>query len=277
MMKAKEDIMQEFLNKGIDLLTEAGGKLILALLIFLIGRAIIKKIYKIVTEGRGFQKLDPTVKSFLGNFIKILLYVVLVIAIISVLGVPMASVITVLASAGVAVGMALQGSLANLAGGIMLLIFRPFNVGDYVAAAGDEGTVEEITVFYTILKTIDNKKVTIPNGALMNANVVNFTADDLRRIDMVFSVGKDADIQKVQDLILETIKKNTLIIPDGEAPEPAFARLSGGTNEAMEFTLRAWCKTGDYWTAYYDLNQGVAEALGAAGVNAPGVRIVTDK
>ena len=276
-MAGKGDFMEEFISKGIDLLTQAGGKLILALLIFIIGKIVIKKIASIITGGKAFGKLDPTVKTFLGNFINILLYVILIIAIISVLGVPMASVIAVLASAGVAVGMALQGSLANLAGGIMLLIFRPFNVGDYVVATGEEGVVEEITLFYTNLRTLDNKRVTIPNGSLMNANVVNVTAKDTRRVDLTFAVSKDANIQAVQDLMIGEIKKNAKVIPDGEAPEPAFARISGGTNEAMEFTVRAWCKTGDYWDVYFNLTQAIAEALGEAGVKAPGVRIVTDK
>ena len=269
--------MQEFLTKGTEILTTAGSKLILALLIFIIGRVVIKKVARVVTGGKAFEKLDPTVKSFLGNFINILLYVILIIAIISVLGVPMASVIAVLASAGVAVGMALQGSLANLAGGIMLLIFRPFNVGDYVSATGEEGVVEEIALFYTVLRTLDNKKVTIPNGSLMNANVVNFSAKDQRRVDLTFAVSKDANIKTVQDLMLAEIKKNAKVLPDGEAPEPAFARISGGTNEAMEFTVRAWCRTADYWDVYFNLTQAIAEALGEAGVKAPGVRIVADK
>ena len=266
--------MQEFLDNAISILTAAAGKIILALLIFIIGRLIIKKLAKLITGGKSFAKLDPTVKSFLGNFINILLHVILIIAIISVLGVPMASVITVLASAGVAVGLALQGALSNLAGGIMLLIFRPFRVGDYIVSAGEEGVVEEVTLFYTILTTLDNRKVTIPNGTLMGANVANNTAKDLRRVDLTFNVSKDANIQEVQDLMVAVMEKNSLVLSE---PDKPFARISGGTNEAMAFTTRAWCKTDDYWTVYFDLTQSIAEALGAAGVKAPGMRIVTDK
>ena len=270
----KGDFMEEFISKGVDILTTAGSKLVLALLIFIIGRIVIKKVASLITKSKGFTNLDPTVRSFFKNFINILLYVLLIIAIISVMGVPMASVIAVLASAGVAVGLALQGALSNLAGGIMLLIFRPFKVGDYIVAAGEEGVVQEMALFYTVLKTLDNRIVTIPNGALMNANVVNNTAEDKRRVDLTFNVSKDANIKEVQDLMVDVMKKNSKVLSDPDAP---FARISGGSNEAMEFTVRAWCATGDYWDVYFNLTQEIAEALGAAGVKAPGVRIVTDK
>jgi len=269
----KGGFMEEFFNRAIDILTAAGSKLVLALLIFIIGRIVIKKVASLITKSKGFENLDPTVKSFLSSFINILLYVILVIAIISVMGVPMASVIAVLASAGVAVGLALQGSLANLAGGIMLLIFRPFKVGDYVVAAGEEGVVQEVALFYTVLKTLDNRVVTIPNGSLMNANVVNNTAEDTRRVDLTFNVSKDANIQQVQDLMVDVMKKNDKVLAEPDAP---FARISGGSNEAMEFTVRAWCATADYWDVYFNLTQAIAEALGEAGVKAPGVRIVTE-
>ena len=266
--------MKEFLLKGIDILANAGSKLILALLIFIIGRIIIKKVVKVIRNNKRFEQLDPTVRGFLGNFINILLHAILIIAIISVLGVPMASVIAVLASAGLAVGIALQGALSNLAGGIMLLVFRPFRVGDYIVAAGEEGVVREIALFYTVLTTLDNRKVTIPNGTLMSANVVNNTAEDTRRVDLKFNVGKDSNIAEVQDLMVRTIEKNEKVLTE---PEKPFARISGGSNEAIEFTARAWCATADYWDVYFNLTQSIAEALGEAGVKAPGVRIVADK
>ena len=265
--------MQEFLNKGIEILTTAGSKLILALLIFIIGRIIISKLLKMVGSGKGFGKLDPTVRSFALNFTKTALYIVLVISIIGVLGVPMASVITVLASAGVAVGMALQGSLGNLAGGIMLLIFRPFNVGDYIITSGEEGVVKEISLMYTVLLTVDNKKVTIPNGSLMNANVSNCSSEPNRRVDLTFSCAKGEDIEKIRSLMLGVMEKNELVLAD---PAP-FARLSGGTNESMEFTTRAWTKSADYWEVYFGLIDGITKAMGEAGVKAPAVRVVTEE
>lgn len=256
-----------------DVLINACVKIVLALLVWFIGKWIVGKLVKLIGKMKAVEKLDETVRKFLMNAAKIVLYVVLVISIIGILGIPMASVITVLASAGVAVGMALQGSLSNFAGGIMLMVFRPFKVGDYISAAGGEGTVKEISLFYTVLNTVDNKTITIPNGSLMNANVTNMSSEDLRRVDLTFGCAKGTDVAKVQQVMLDTMAANELVLAD---PAP-FARLSGGSNEAMEFTARAWCKSADYWTVYFDLTQAITEALGAAGVAAPAVRVVTDK
>ena len=262
--------MQSFISSAAQICTETGGKIILALLVFIVGRIIIHKILKLVQKLKGIDKLDPTVRSFALNFVHILLYVILIISIISILGVPMASVITVLASAGIAVGMALQGALSNLAGGIMILVFRPFNVGDYISAGGADGTVKEIRLFYTIITTVDNVRITVPNGALMNANVSNYSAEPSRRVDLVFSCAKGEDIEKIQQLMLDVMKADNRILTD---PAP-FARLSGGSNEAMEFTTRAWTTGNQYWDVYFDLTQKITAALGEAGVKAPAVRVV---
>ena len=265
--------MEEFTTKAIDIITAAGGKIILALIVLIIGRIVIGRILSIVSKSKGVKKLDPSVRSFVNSFVKILLYVILIVSIISILGVPMASVIAVLASAGVAVGLALQGALSNLAGGIMLMIFRPFNVGDYVNAAGGEGVVKDITLFYTVISTTDNKVITIPNGSLMNANVTNFTAEDTRRVDLTFSCAKGENVEKLQQIMIDTMRKNSKVLND---PAP-FAKLSGGTNESMEFTVRAWTETEDYWDVYFGLTQQITEALGAAGVKAPAIRVINEK
>ena len=264
--------MQSFISSAVQLCTQAGGKIVLALLVFIIGRIVIRKVMGLIQKIKGMDKLDPTVRTFAVNFINILLYVILIVSIISILGVPMASVITVLASAGVAVGLALQGALSNLAGGIMILVFRPFNVGDYVSAGGAEGTVREIRLFYTIITTNDNVRITVPNGSLMNANVNNYSAESNRRVDLVFSCGKGEDSARVQELMLGVMNSDSRILPD---PAP-FARLSGGTNEAMEFTVRALTAGANYWDVYFDLTQNITAALGAAGVKAPAVRIVQE-
>ncbi len=264
--------MENVISSLQTLCVTAGSKIVLALLIFIVGRIVIDRLLRIMQNVKAFGKADPTVRSFLLNFCKVGLYVVLVISIINVLGVPMASVVTVLASAGVAVGMALQGSLSNLAGGIMLLIFRPFGVGDYIAAAGEEGTVKEITLFYTVLITLDNKRITIPNGALMNANVTNFSSEPTRRVDLVFSCGKGEDIQKIRSLMLGVIEKNSQIHKD---PAP-FVEFSGGTNESMEFTVRAWTTNAEYWDVYFALTRDITEAMGAAGIHAPAARVIME-
>ena len=173
----------------LSVVTTVVTHILLALVVFLVGRFIIRKLAGWLDKSKVMEKLDPSLHSFLVSFVRIGLYVLLIIAIISILGVPMASVVTVLASAGLAIGMALQGSLANLAGGIMLMIFKPFKVGEYVEAAGASGNVTRITMFYTEITTLDNKRVTVPNGALMNANVTNFSCEPLRRVDLTFTCG----------------------------------------------------------------------------------------
>ena len=264
--------MAEFTKAAVDLCTNAGGKILLAIVVFIVGRIVINKIVGFLEKREALKKVDPTVGSFATNFIQILLHIVLILSVISILGVPMASVVTVLATAGLAVGMSLQGALGNLAGGIMLLVFRPFNVGDYVQAGGEEGTVRDIKLFYTILMTNDNRRIIIPNGTLMNSNVTNFTCEGRRRVDLVFSCGKGEDIDRVQKLMVEEMEKNGKVLKD---PAP-FARFSGGTNESMEFTVRAWCNTADYWDVYFDLLQNTATAMGKAGISAPAVRVVTE-
>lgn len=263
--------MQAFIDTLVNICTQVGGKIIFALIVFIAGRIIIRNIMKLLEKGSAFSRAEGEVKTFILSFAKIGLYVLLIVSIIGILGVPMASIVTVLASAGVAVGLALQGALSNLAGGIMLMFFRPFKLGDYIEASGVSGTVKELTLFYTVLVTVDNKRITVPNGSLMNANIVNCSSEAFRRVDLDFACGKGEDPKKVQNIILETMKKNPLIL---SAPDAPFARLSGGSNESMVFTARAWVNGADYWTVYFDLTQAITEALGANGISAPAVRVV---
>ena len=209
-------------------------------------------------------------QGFIHSIIRILLNLILVIAIIQVLGIPMASVLTVLASAGLAIGLSLQGALSNCAGGIMILVFKPFKVGDYIVASGAEGVVKDITVFYTHILTLDNKRITVPNGSLMSANITDYSAESTRRVDLTFACAKSEKPAEIQQLILDTISANALVLKD---PAP-MARVSGGSNEAMEFVARAWCKNADYWTVYFDLTQAVTEAFGQKGVQTPAVRVI---
>ena len=256
-----------------SLCTTVVGKILLAILVYIVGKIIIRNLVHLVQKMPGLGKVDGNVRTFALSAVKWGLYVILVIAIISILGVPMASVITVLGTAGAAIALSLQGSLANLAGGIMLAIFKPFKVGDYIESNGSAGVVKEINLFYTVLNTLDNCRVTIPNGGLMNATVTDFSAEETRRVDLAFACAKSETPAKIQDMMVEVMKANPKVLTD---PEP-FARVSGGTNEAMQFTVRAWCKTGDYWDVYFDLTQAITEALGQAGVKAPAVRVIADK
>ena len=261
------------MDKILDMLTGAGGSVALAIVVGIVGYLLIKYLMRALRRLKSLEKLDQTLTRFVLNFVKWLLYVMLIIAVIGILGVPMAQVIALLASAGVAIGLALQGALANLAGGILLMVLRPFNVGDYVDAAGASGVVHSINLFYTVLLTVDNKRITIPNGSLMNSNVVDYSAEPLRRVDLVFSGAKSEKPAEIQRCILDAVAGSQYALKE---PAP-FARVSGGTNEAMEFTVRVWCKTENYWDLYFELNQSVVEAFAARGVQAPALRVVNDK
>ena len=261
------------MDKILDMLTGAGGSVALAIVVGIVGFLLIKYLMRALRRMKSLEKLDQTLTRFVLNFVKWLLYVMLIIAVIGILGVPMAQVIALLASAGVAIGLALQGALANLAGGILLMVLRPFNVGDYVDAAGASGVVHSINLFYTVLLTVDNKRITIPNGSLMNSNVVDYSAEPLRRVDLVFSCAKSEKPAEIQQCILDVVAGSKLALRD---PAP-FARVSGGTNEAMTFTVRVWCKTEDYWDLYFDLNQSIVEAFAAKGVQAPALRVVNEQ
>ncbi len=256
-----------------DMLASAGGSIVLAIVVGVVGMIVIRFIMRMLKKMKSFEKLDQTMTRFILNFIKWLLYVMLIIGIISILGVPMAQVIAVLASAGVAVGLALQGALSNLAGGILLMILRPFNVGDYVDAAGASGVVHAINLFYTEIITIDNKRITVPNGALMNANVTDYTCEPLRRVDLEFACAKSEKPSEIQQCILDAVAGSKYALQD---PAP-FAHISGGTNESMIFTVRVWCKTEEYWDLYFELNQIIVEAFAAKGVQAPALRVLSEQ
>ena len=256
-----------------NLCTTVVGKVLLAIVVWFVGKFIVSKIMGLVGKIKVLEKVEPNTRTFVLSALKWLLYVILVVSIVAILGVPMASVITVLGTAGAAIALSLQGSLSNLAGGIMLVIFRPFKVGDFVEASGVTGTVKEITLFYTVLNTVDNCRINVPNGALMNANIVDYSAEATRRVDLSFASAKSEDPKKIQSLMLDVMEQNEKVLKD---PAP-FARISGGTNEAMQFTVRAWCKTEDYWDVYFDLTQAITEKLGENGVQAPAVRVISEK
>ena len=256
-----------------NLCTTVVGKVLLAIVVWFVGKFIVNKLLGLVGKIKVLDKIEPNTRSFVLSALKWLLYIILVVSIVAILGVPMASVITVLGTAGAAIALSLQGSLSNLAGGIMLVIFRPFKVGDFVEASGVTGTVKEITLFYTVLNTVDNCRINVPNGALMNANVIDYSAEATRRVDLSFASAKSENPKKIQDLMLDVMGQNEKVLKD---PAP-FARVSGGTNEAMQFTVRAWCKTEDYWDVYFDLTQAITEKLGENGVQAPAVRVISEK
>ena len=220
---------ETFFNSAAALLTTAGLKILYAALILAVGLFLVRKILRLLEQGKLLRHLDKSVRSFLTSFSGIALRVLVVLAAAGVLGVPMASFVTVLASCGVAVGLALQGSLSNLAGGIMILIFKPFSVGDYIQASGQEGTVKDITILYTILEMADKRVVTLPNGTLTNAAVVNYSASPERRVDLEFRTAAEAGADALSGGPLTEFEKRcddavgdylagARYVPFGEAP-----------------------------------------------------------
>jgi len=242
-----------------------GGKLIIALIIIIVGFKLINFFTRKLVESRAMSKLEPSARSFIKSLITISTKILIGIIALSILGVPMTSIITVVGSCGLAVGLALQGSLANIAGGFVLLVVKPFKAGDFIIEGDVSGTVTEIGIFNTKVQTIDNKIVIIPNSTISNATVTNVTALDLRRVDLTFTASYTDDIKTVENTLLSVCDRHELILKD---PAP-FARISAHKDSALEYTLRAWCKTEDYWTVYFDLYRDVKYAFDEKGISIP--------
>lgn len=261
--------MEEFKKKAIEMLSSYGGKILLAIAVLVVGLLVIKLLKRVVKKLLEKSKLDGTVKSVIRNIVKILLYLVLIVGIIEILGVSMSSVVAVIASCGLAVGLALQGALGNLAGGLMILIFKPFKVGDFIESTGAEGTVKDISIFYTTIMTIDNKQIFVPNGDLMNANVTNFSVAEKRRVDQDYKITNDIDAELVKSVLLDAASKTEGVLSD---PKP-FARMTAVDDDTYIFTVRAWCDTPRYWDVYFDLIENCSKALADNGIDDPEERI----
>ena len=265
----KDQSLSAFWDKVVELATTFGGRIIAAIAVLIIGSLVIKGLNKMVGKALGKTKLDGSVKKIFQKAIKFLLYAILIIAVVDILGVSMTSVVAILASAGLAVGLALQGALTNLAGGIMILIFRPFRTGDYIEATGVQGIVKDISIFYTTLTTLDNKRVLVPNGDLMNANVTNYSAEEIRRVDIDYKITNDIDAEFVKKVLLEACAGSNGVLAD---PAP-FARMSAVDDDTYIFTVRGWCKSGSYWDVYFDLIEACSKALRDNGIDDPEERI----
>lgn len=261
--------MEQFWNKVVDIASTYGGKVVLAVVTLVVGLLVIKGLSKALKKGLEKSKLADLAKLVILKVVKILLYIILIVALIEILGVPMTSVAALIASGGLAMGLAFQGALSNLAGGFMILIFKPFKIGDYIESTGAQGIVRDISIFYTKLVTLDNKQVLVPNGDLMSANVTNYSAEELRRIDQSFKITNDIDQELVKSVLLEAAKNTAGVL---EKPE-AFARLTEVDDDTYIFTVRAWCETPNYWDVYFDLIENCSKALAENGIDDPEERI----
>ena len=257
--------VEEFLTNLVGKAADLGLKLLAALLVLIIGRILIKWAVKLISKSKFAKNTDATVVRVLLNFISAGLYVLLAVTIIAILGVPMASVVALVASAGVAIGLALQGALSNLAGGIMIMILRPFHIGDFVEIAGNSGTVKDVGIFYTVINTGDNKVITIPNGTVMANAITNYSKNNTRRVDLVFNVAYGTDVAKVNAILLEEAGKHELALKD---PAP-FARLTKQSESSLDFTLRVWVNAGDYWTVNFDLLENINNRFAKEGIEIP--------
>jgi small conductance mechanosensitive channel len=253
------------ITKWQELAITYGLVILKAAAVLLVGLWVINRIVKILRKSLGHRKMDHSLITFLTSMVNITLKLMLGISVIQMLGIETTSFVAVLGAAGLAVGLALSGTLQNFAGGVVLLIFRPFKVGDFIEAQGFTGVVKEIQIFVTIITTVDNKTIIIPNGPLSTGNLVNFSAQDTRRVDFTFSIAYGEDANKAMQVLRQLAEADPRVLKD-----PAvFVGLVALNNSSVDFALRVWAKTEDYWDVYFDLNQKVYEAMPKAGLSHP--------
>ena len=257
--------MEEILQKIWELTTIYGLKIVIALLILFFGRIIAKLVSKIVGRLMERSKIDPTIIRFVSSLTYIALVAFVIIAALGQLGIQTASFIAVVGAAGLAVGLALQGSLANFAAGFLMIIFKPFKVGDYIEGGGVAGTVEEISIFTTILTSPDNKTIIVPNAKLTEDNIVNWTIKGTRRVDMVMGIGYGDDIDKARQVINDVLAAESRLLKD-PAPLVAVVELA---DSSVNFVVRPWVKASDYWGVYFDLTEKMKKAFDANGISIP--------
>ncbi|MGE4455495.1 MAG: mechanosensitive ion channel family protein [Arcobacteraceae bacterium] len=240
-------------------------KIVVAIAIFVIGRKVAKFAINMLVKVMEKAKVDITLVKFLDNVLNAVALVAIVLAALSQLGIETTSFVAILGAAGLAVGLAFKDSLSNVGSGIMIILFRPFKVGDFVETAGEAGQVEEISIFHTIMKTTDNKVIIIPNSKITSDNIVNFTGEDTRRCDFVFGVSYSDDIKLVKETLKEIIAQDSRVIQE---PEPLVA-VSNLNNSSVDFTVRAWVKTDDYWNFRFDTIEKVKLTFDEKGISIP--------
>ena len=256
---------QQWIDAGYNLIVEFGPRLIAAILIWIIGSWIIKMLIKGVSTAMIKANYDESLKKFLLNLINWAFKIILIIVVLGTVGVETTSFAAVLAAASLAIGMALQGSLGNFAGGVLIMIFRPIKIGDLIEAQGEMGVVKEIEIFTTKLTGPSNKEIIIPNGALSNGNIVNYTTEGTRRVDLVFGVSYDSDIKKTKGVFNEVLSSNAKIL---KTPAPTIA-VSELADSSINFVVRPWCNAEDYWEVYFEVTENVKDALDKAGIEIP--------
>jgi len=263
--KTSMEKVEDLLAQSWDLIITYGGRLVLAILVLIIGLSIIKRITKVFRKTLTKREVDASLIPFLSSLINALLKVMLVISIASMVGIEMTSFVAVLGAAGLAVGLALQGSLSNFAGGVLILILKPFKVGDFIEGAGNSGTVREIQIFYTYLTTPAGQEIMVPNGSLSNNSIVNYSYNSTRRLDMTFGIGYGDDIDKAKAILHEIAAAETRFLDE----QGITIFVEALADSSVNIRLRGWLNNGDYWDVLNNLNEKVKKAFDEAGVGIP--------
>ncbi len=254
-----------FLTKMIDLGISVGSKILLAIVVFLVGRWIVRRLNKLLAKILEKRHVEASLSTFVKSLVNITLTLLLIIVVIGVLGIETSSFIALFASAGVAIGMALSGTLQNFAGGVMILLFKPFKVGDTIEAQGQSGTVREIQIFNTILATPDNKIIIIPNGGLSTGLMKNYSREATRRVDWEFGIAYGDDYTKAKAVIARLLDADGRVLKD-----PAyFIALTSLGESSVNIVVRAWVNAGDYWGVYFDMNEKVYKTFAEENLNIP--------
>jgi len=257
--------MENHIDTLINLFVVWGPKLVGAILVLIIGLYVVKMIIGFIDRRMEKQEVDPSLRPFLISLIGTLLKVLVFISVLGMVGIEMTSFIAILAGAGLAIGMALSGTLQNFAGGVMILIFKPFKVGDVIEAQGYTGCVNTIQIFNTILKTPDNKTVIIPNGGLSTSSMVNYSTEATRRVDWIFGIAYGDDIDKAKEVLIELLTSNENVLKD---PAP-FVELGELADSSVNFTVRAWVNAADYWAVHFYMLEKVYRRFAEEGLNIP--------
>ena len=239
--------------------------LVTAIAIFYVGRMVVGLLMRGLKKMMQAQDVDVTLQTFVGNLVRMVLLIFVIIAAISALGIQTTSFIAIVGAAGLAIGLALQGSLSNFASGVLIVLFRPYKVGDFVEAAGISGVVEEVQILTTVLKTGDNKKVIVPNGQIMDSVITNYSANDQRRVDMTFGVSYDDDLDKVRSTLEQLIAADDRILDD---PACTIA-VSALADSSVNFVVRPWVKSADYWGVMFDLTEAIKKRFDKEGISFP--------
>lgn len=257
--------MDEAIEGIVELAMLYGVQVILALTIFIVGKWVAKKIANIVQRVLAKNNVDPAIQHFVGSLVSWVLIIFVVIASLGQLGIQTASFVAIVGAAGLAVGLALQGSLANFAAGVLILIFRPFKVGDFIEVAGVSGVVQKIQIFTTELHSPDNKKIIVPNGGVISGNITNYSANDTRRVDLVFGVGYGDDINAAKAVLQSVVAAEPKVLQD-PAPTIAVVELA---DSSVNLVCRPWVNTADYWDVYFNITEAAKKALDAQGISIP--------